>query len=128
MYGNTDIEKRIEEEETYMQWKEEFKRNLKFHDPEKGVRVLQYHWLCDWSQELQEEPTGRVMVVLPILMYELKQGVLPVEMEGELYGTKDDLEDGLLDELPDEELNEIKNDLQYCLELFESGKVVLLEE
>ena len=128
MFGNLDLETRIKEEETYMQWKEEFNRNLKFHDSEKGIRALQNHWLYDWSSELQEEPTGRVMVVLPVLLYEVEQGILPVEMEGELYGTKDDLEDGLLDDLPEEELNEIKKDLQHCLELFESGKVTLLEE
>ena len=63
-----------------------------------------------------------------ILLYELEQGVLPEEMEGELYGTKDDLDEGLLDELPDVELNEIKKDLEHCLELYESGKAVLLKK
>lgn len=126
MFGNLDLETRIKEE-TYMHWKEDFNSSLKFHDPKYGVRAFQNHWLYDWCQELQEDPTGRVMVVLPLLLYELEQGVLPVEMEGELYGTKDDLDEGLLDELPEVELKEIKKDLEYCLQLFESGKAVLLK-
>lgn len=128
MYGNRDLEKRIEEQETYADWKEWLAEMLQSHDTKNGVRAIQHRWLSDLDPELQVDPTGRVMVVLPILLYELEQGVLPEEMEGELYGTKDDLDDGLLDELPDVELNEIKKDLEHCLGLYESGKAVLLKK
>lgn len=127
MFGSTDLKIRIEEQETYMAWKEDFATHLKYHEPELGIRSLQESWLYDWDMDIQNDPTGRVMVVLPILLYELEQGVLPVEMEGELYGTKDDLDEGLLDELPEVELKEIRKDLAHCLQLFESGKAVLLK-
>jgi len=128
MFGSTDLKTRIEEQETYMAWKEDFETYLKYVEEDEEIRTTQEGWLYDWDPAIQNDPTGRVMVVLPLLLYELEQGVLPVEMEGELYGTKDDLEEGLLDELPEVELEEIKKDLKHCLELFESGKAKLLEK
>ena len=70
-------------------------------------------WL-DSYVELQDDPTSRVMVTMPLIMYQAEKGILTELMEDELYGVEEDIEDGLLDELPEEELVEIKKDLKYC--------------
>lgn len=62
----------------------------------------------------QYHPCNRVMAVMPLAIYEVENNKLTEAMENELYGTKEDLEAGLLNELPDEELAEIRKDVEYC--------------
>lgn len=127
MFGKEDLEKRIEEviekypdRDTYMEWK---RRYNKYYAHPAEARTLQNNWLWD-KGGMQYDPADRVMVVMPLVLYQVELGCLSEEMEDELYGTKEDLEDGLLDDLDELEIELLKADLDYCFKkLKEEGKL-----
>ena len=114
MFGSANFEIRNKEEITYMHWRDHFNTFVKErHLENQPGGNIQASWLYEML-DYQHHPCNRVMAVLPLVVYEIQHDKLTEVMEDELYGTKDDLDDGLLDELPIEELNEIKKDLEFC--------------
>lgn len=78
------------------------------------MRNVEYNWLND-SPDMQYEPQDRVLIILPLAVFELKRNKLSEEMYWEVLGSKDDLDAGLLDVLPIEELTLIRDDIEYCI-------------
>lgn len=113
MFGSTDLETRRKNGETYMDWKGRFAEKFKTLRKNMTGPETQNCWLDSYVQ-LQYDPTSRVMVTMPLIIYQIENGILTDLMEDELYGVEEDIEEGLLDELPVEELAEIKKDLEYC--------------
>ena len=114
MFGATDYETRVKEEETYMHYKEGFEEEAEERKFNRYTgKELESNYL-DEMVNYQHHPCNRVLAVLPLGVYMVKNGILTKTMEDELYGTRDDLENGILDELPEEELAEIRKDLDYC--------------
>lgn len=113
MFGSTDLKTRKDNGETYMDWKDDFAAKFSTLRSNLTGPESQNCWLDSYVQ-LQYDPTSRVMVTMPLIMYQIEKGILTELMEDELYGVEEDIEDGLLDELPAEELAEIKKDLEYC--------------
>lgn len=114
MFGSRDFETRNKEEITYMHWRDDFndfvkKRNLE-GSPGGNIEATWLYEMLDY----QHHPCNRVMAALPLVVYEVKNNKLTEAMEDELYGTKEDFDEGLLDQLPIEELDEIKKDLEFC--------------
>lgn len=114
MFGSTDYEERKKNEETYAQWKDEFQEILKHTSNDWSAKKIQNFWLELWIGDDEDDPTYRVMIVLPLIVYQINKGILTKEMEEELYCTKEDFDDGFLDEIPETELNQIKKDLEFC--------------
>lgn len=114
MFGSADFETRNKEEITYMHWRDTFNAFVKKrHLESRSGGDIEATWLYEMVN-YQHHPCNRVMAALPVVVYEVQNNKLTEAMEDELYGTKEDLDDGLLDELPAEELVEIKKDLEYC--------------
>lgn len=114
MFGSADFEKRNEEEITYMHWRDTFDTFVKERHLEgRPGGDIEATWLYEMLN-YQHHPCNRVMAALPLVVYEVRNNKLTEAMEDELYGTKEDLDDGLLDQLPTEELDEIRKDLDFC--------------
>lgn len=139
MYGNIDLKKRIQkvhnehekyeklfedvERNTYFEWKEQYFTRVNESKKPYPPKVLQNNWLWDLGG-MQYDPVDRALVVMPLILHEVELGCLSEEMEGELYGTQEDLEEGLLDTLFEEELESMREDLKYCFEKLEKdGKL-----
>ncbi len=114
MFGSTDYKTRIEDEETYMHYKEDFNGFAK----ERGFETMPGgNMEATWFYEMldyQHHPCNRIMAVLPLAVYQVQHNKLTKDMIDELVGAKEDLETGLLDQLPEEERVEIRKDLDFC--------------
>lgn len=117
MFGPTDYKTRLEEEITYMDFKKDFRE---FAKKRNFVKLSGGDMEANWLYEMlsyQHHPCNRVMAVMPLVVFQVECDKLTDAMRNELYGTIDDLKDGFLDELPIEEREEIKKDIDYCLSI-----------
>lgn len=118
MSGNIGL-KRSEELEDYLSFKHqcEYLCDICLKDgPDKyGIHDAWFYG----KGALQHDPEDRAIAVMPLVIWEINHGYLTPEMEGELYGSKEDMDDGLLDGYPADMFETMKKDIEYCIEIYE---------
>lgn len=119
MSGNTDT-KKISDDLAFYQDQKAFAVKKCNHLFELGdsKKNIHFNWLWEMG-EMQYDPEDRAIAIMPLVIWEISKGYLTPEMEGELYGSKKDMDDGLLDGYPKDMFEAMKNDIEECIEIYE---------